>query len=148
MANKVHKNSITVNFNDPAVPLLNGVSVLVVEDADDVREMLALMLTRYGARVKTAMDGMEAVAKVQTDNFDCILMDIRMPGLDGNETAQKIQENLSSAHRKTSFIAVSGEMNKETLTSKPFPFSDWVSKPVQPRMLSQLIYNCLHPQTK
>lgn len=65
--------------------------VLFAEDADDVRRLVSDALRRAGAVVTAVEDGMLAVRAARTTRFDLILLDIRMPGLDGFEAASAIR---------------------------------------------------------
>jgi len=68
------------------------VSVLVVDDNEDLLETFSLILKGFGYRVDTAGDGFSAVNKFQRQHFDVILMDIVMPGIDGVETFRRMRE--------------------------------------------------------
>jgi len=65
--------------------------VLVVDDEISVRKICQLVL-QADFEVETAADGMEAVAKAREKPFDLIITDIKMPGIDGIETARLIRE--------------------------------------------------------
>lgn len=65
--------------------------VLFAEDADDVRRLVSDALRRAGAVVTAVEDGMLAVRAARSTQFDLILLDIRMPGLDGFEAASAIR---------------------------------------------------------
>ncbi|MET0554630.1 MAG: response regulator [Vicinamibacteria bacterium] len=64
-------------------PTLLGVSVLLVEDNVDLRELLCIWLEIAGARVRQASDGHEALRAVRLAVPDVIICDLHMPGLDG-----------------------------------------------------------------
>ena len=57
--------------------------ILVVDDDDNLREVLAAILSERGRVVDTARDGIEAVAQLGQHQYDLVLSDLRMPGLDG-----------------------------------------------------------------
>lgn len=61
----------------------NGSSVLVVEDFDDTRQMMKIMLELKGCRVLEAADGMKAVEIATREKPDLILMDLNLPVMDG-----------------------------------------------------------------
>jgi CheY-like chemotaxis protein len=68
-------------------------TILVVEDHDDTREMLHLLLERWGCRVVEACDGLEAVAAASREQPEMILMDGSLPLLDGLAATRRIREN-------------------------------------------------------
>lgn len=70
---------------------LTDVRVLVVDDSDPSRELLAAMLETLGCEVTTAESGRVAIERVQEVPFDLVLLDYHMPELDGRETAQRIR---------------------------------------------------------
>ncbi|MCL4839342.1 MAG: response regulator [Thermoanaerobaculia bacterium] len=65
--------------------------LLVVDDEQDVREMLALVLGRRGYGVQTAADGMEALVLAQSAPPDLILLDVMMRDMDGWEVLKLLQ---------------------------------------------------------
>ena len=65
--------------------------ILVVDDEKDITDMLARFLKDAGHEPITAQSGLEAVEKVTKDKPEIVLLDIRMPGMDGVETLKKIR---------------------------------------------------------
>ena len=65
--------------------------ILVVEDDEDSREVLDIVLSHEGFLVVTAAGGEEALASVAQERPDLILLDGRMPGMDGYEVAAKLK---------------------------------------------------------
>ena len=68
-------------------------TVLVVEDHDDTREMLHMLLEMWGCRVVEACDGLEAVEAASRERPEMILMDGSLPFLDGLGATRRIREN-------------------------------------------------------
>jgi len=66
--------------------------VLLVEDEPSNRTVMALLLETMGVGVTVAQDGVEAMEKVEEKEFNVILMDIKMPRMDGYEATKKIHE--------------------------------------------------------
>lgn len=60
--------------------------ILVVDDEDDMRDVLADVLRMHGYTVTTAADGHTALEQAQRRRFDLVITDLRMPGMDGVET--------------------------------------------------------------
>ena len=71
--------------------------VLIVDDNADTREMYALYLNMSGYRVETAEDGHEAVIKARTLRPDVIIMDLKMPKLDGWGAIKDLQSSSVTA---------------------------------------------------
>ncbi len=68
-------------------------TILVVEDHDDTREMLHILLEMWGCRVVEACDGLEAVEAASREEPQMILMDGSLPFLDGLEATRRIRAN-------------------------------------------------------
>jgi len=78
--------------------LLRNLHVLVVDDNSSARDILSEVLTSFGFRVRNAESGLEALDMLQqacelNDPYALVLLDWKMPGLDGIETARRIKEN-------------------------------------------------------
>lgn len=73
--------------------------ILVVDDEKDIRRALEFVLTREGYTVETASNGLDAVAKIKNDNFDLVITDLRMEGMDGFDV-------LTNTHQTDSSIPV------------------------------------------
>ena len=67
-------------------------TILVVDDNQDLLETFAMILKRRGYDVQTAVDGLSAVNKFKEQNFDVTLMDIVMPEMNGVDAFKKIKE--------------------------------------------------------
>lgn len=66
---------------------------LVVDDEEDIRILLRGLLAVKGWSVDQACDGHEALARTATESYDLIVLDQRMPGLTGIETALRLRED-------------------------------------------------------
>jgi CheY-like chemotaxis protein len=71
--------------------------VLVVDDDPGIRETMADILNEMDFKVTTASDGYQAIDIVKGGFFDAIVMDIRMPGIDGIETLKRIKRTTTRA---------------------------------------------------
>jgi two-component system sensor histidine kinase/response regulator len=77
---------------------LRGVSVLVVEDDADHRDLAADILMSLGARVVVAGNGKDALKRLLDGCPDLILCDLRMPVMDGFSFAREVRSNTSCHH--------------------------------------------------
>jgi len=73
-------------------PLLDGKTILVVDDEEIIRTTVHDVLVRYGSRVETAREGNEAVALIRQREYDLVISDIRLPGSSGYEVFKTVKE--------------------------------------------------------
>jgi len=66
--------------------------VLVVDDEKEIRDLLSIYLTEEGYEVISASTGDEAINLAKTQHPQVILMDVKMPGIDGVETCKRLKE--------------------------------------------------------
>ncbi|HLC18342.1 MAG TPA: response regulator [Thermodesulfobacteriota bacterium] len=67
--------------------------VLIADDDENLRELLTESVRDWGYKTEIAMDGREALKKFQAGNFDIVICDIKMPGLDGLKLIEKLKEH-------------------------------------------------------
>lgn len=88
--------------------------ILVVDDEPMIREILKECFEAAGFSVDEAINGREAFRMVQCHAYDCVLSDIRMPGGDGLELAQKISE-MTNAKPKLFLVTGFSELSAERI---------------------------------
>ena len=123
----------------PSVPTANRArTILVVEDGDDARESLRLLLESLGHRVLAAADGHQGVALALEHQPEVLLIDLGLPGLDGYEVARAVRA--SPAGKSAVLIAVTGYGQAEDRRrSTEAGFDAHLVKPVSQGLLSTLI---------
>jgi signal transduction histidine kinase/CheY-like chemotaxis protein len=111
---------------------LKNIRVLVVDDAPDNRELISLFLTKSGASVECAENGVEGIRKATDKDFDVILMDIQMPGIDGVDTTKRLRAaNYVRPILALTAHAMKGERDRYLQSG----FDDHLSKPINPQAL-------------
>ncbi len=115
-------------------------SILVVDDEKIVRESLSKWFLEDGFIVGAAEDAPAAIRQLQTQSWDIILLDIKMPGMDGMELQQRIREIDPLA--AIIFITAHASVDTAVQALKAGAF-DYVTKPVDPDYLSHLIRNAI-----
>ena len=100
--------------DDTSVTLdqLEGLNILIVEDIIANQEVVRSLLEPAGCRVSVANNGKEALNILEGQIFDVILMDIRMPVLDGIETTEAIRRQVGP-HRNVPIIALTADASAE-----------------------------------
>ena len=113
-------------------------TVLVIEDNDDARESLRLLLESLGHRVLEAADGRQGVALALEHRPEVLLIDLGLPGLDGYEVARVVRANPTG--KSALLIAVTGYGQAEDRQrSSEVGFDAHLVKPVSQSLLSTLI---------
>lgn len=101
-------------------------SILVVDDEDALRSVLSSELVNEGYEVRTAADGDEAIAELTKTPFDLVLLDIKMPRVNGFEVLKHIREG----NNPTKVVMLTGFADlKNAIESKKLGADDFVSKP-------------------
>ena len=115
-----------------------GRSILIVEDNDDARESLRLLLESLGHRVIEAGDGQHGLALALHHRPEVVLIDLGLPGLDGYEVARALRAGPTGP--PVTLIAVTGYGQVEDRRrSKEAGFDAHLVKPVSQSLLSSLI---------
>jgi signal transduction histidine kinase/CheY-like chemotaxis protein len=131
------------HFPGDAAPKLEGVSVLLAEDNEISRRVALKHLERHGADVTCAGDGAEAVRLASEASFDIIVLDIRMPVLDGLAAARHIRA-ADEDGRKTPLIALTANaFAADRRAAIEAGFNYFLAKPVDPFDLVALIQTAL-----
>jgi DNA-binding NtrC family response regulator len=100
--------------------------ILVVDDEDALRMVLSSELQSSGYEVSTASDGDEAINAVQSKKFDLLLLDIKMPRVDGFEVLKFVKKS----YPQVKVIMLTGFADlKNAIESKKLGAEDFVSKP-------------------
>ena len=110
-------------------------SILIVDD--DVGGLLAMqeVVRTTGARAVTASSGEEALRHVLDEDFAAILMDVRMPGIDGFTTASLIRERKRSRYTPIIFLTAATEDLASMFKSYRAGAVDFMVKPIIPEVL-------------
>jgi CheY-like chemotaxis protein len=123
---------------DEAVARLRGAKILLVEDNELNRELVTELLTDNGIMVTSAWNGREAVALLQDERFDGVLMDIQMPAMDGYTATKKIREQ--ARFKDLPLIAMTANVMADALgKAEAAGMNDHIGKPLEvDRMFSTM----------
>ncbi len=105
-------------------------SILVVDDTPANQHLLAGMLTEQGYRVRSALNGQRALASVQKEPPDLILLDIIMPGLDGYTVCRQLKAEPQTRDIPIIFISALDELF-DKITAFEVGGVDYITKPFQ-----------------
>jgi len=114
--------------------LRQGARILLVDDDPGAIEAMRASLAPLGATLMAAADGEQALALMNEDAPDLVLLDAEMPRLDGYAVCQAMQADPVLAQVPVAFVSVNAEARFETL-SFAVGASDFVAKPFKPEVL-------------
>ena len=120
--------------------------ILLAED-NAVNQMLAArLIEKRGHTATVVSSGLEALAALEKDSFDVILMDVQMPEMDGFDATAEIRKRENATGRHTPIIAMTAyAMRGDRERCLTAGMDGYVSKPVQPEELFQAIYTHTRP---
>ncbi len=108
--------------------------ILIVEDEKTISEILEYTITREGYEAVCAYDGITALENALSGNFDLILLDVMLPGMDGFEVCSKVREVLDTpiimlTAREEEADKVQGlELGADDYMTKPFSHAELISR--------------------
>jgi len=112
--------------------------VLVVDDQADNRNLLCALLRAIGLTVRAASSGEEALAALAAEPFDLMLLDLRMPGMDGFEVIDRVRKNETEARLPVVIVSASALEDEQRLAVERGA-DGFLSKPVNERALFAMI---------
>ncbi|MBF0460048.1 MAG: response regulator [Magnetococcales bacterium] len=127
-----------------AMERLCGARILVVDDNVINQEIASALLTQVGLRVVVVNDGVEAVARVQQESFDGILMDVQMPRMNGYEATRRIRAQARC--RDLPIIAMTAHaIEEEQENCLQAGMNACLVKPMRPERLYGLLIQWIGP---
>ena len=119
--------------SDEAIHPAGDMRILAADDNETGRIVLATLLEHMGVTPTFATNGFEAVNAWQAEDFDLILMDVRMPGMDGVSATRRIREEEAASGRpRVSIVALTGDaMEHQVASYKEAGMDAWISKPIR-----------------
>jgi DNA-binding response OmpR family regulator len=108
-------------------------SILVVDDEPTIAEVVARYLARAGYETRTAGDGPSAVAAATTHRPDLVVLDIKLPGIDGLEVMRRLQEEIEETDPRLPVILLTAKGEEsDRLVGLGRGADDYVVKPFSP----------------
>jgi CheY-like chemotaxis protein len=134
-AQEVEKVNYTVAFNDETIEALSGLRILLAEDNAYNQQVTVESLQKLVREIQIdiASDGKEVLSMHDKYTYDIILMDIRMPEMDGYEAARHIRANFTGDKRNCIIIALTASATREEIREGfESGMNDYIVKPFSP----------------
>jgi CheY-like chemotaxis protein len=123
-------------------PLRRPLSILVAEDNAVNQRLIRILLEKRGHRVTMVGNGAAALEAWHQDRFDCILMDIQMPEMDGYEATRRIRAEESRTGAHIPIIALTAHaMKGDRDKCLQAGLDSYISKPIQTAALDAALAN-------
>jgi DNA-binding NtrC family response regulator len=122
-------------MNDPT-KRPDSLRILFADDEPSLQELMRLELPQMGHRVTVCPDGATAIAALEKDSFDCLIVDLDMPGLNGMQVIQRAHQMAPM----TEAVVLTGKSSLETaVQALRFGVTDYLTKPCKLSELDALL---------
>lgn len=120
-------------------PRASDARVLVVDDVEVNRELVGIILRRWGCQVDEAAGGAAAIVAAASGRYDIVLMDLHMPEMDGAEATRRMRE----AGVRTPIVAMTADVIPERIADcLAAGMTDYLAKPIEPVQLGRMLARC------
>lgn len=145
---EIGQNSDVVHENSYLQDLffLENKKIIVADDEPFNRQLLINILHKYNAKIFEAENGHHVLSILDKENIDCILMDIKMPEMNGLQTTGKIRASKQAGIAGIPIVAVSAAMSPDNLTNfRHFDVEYFLEKPFKESELLNILYKIFRP---
>jgi two-component system, OmpR family, alkaline phosphatase synthesis response regulator PhoP len=108
--------------------------ILIVEDEEDIRELIAYNLSKEGFRTIGAVSGEDALKKARSERVDCVILDLMLPGMDGLDVCRALKKEEKTASIPVVMLTAKGE-ESDIVTGLELGADDYIVKPFSPKVL-------------
>lgn len=137
----VNEAAVTASAPNGSEYLLQGASILLVEDHEVARETTAKLLEAEGAKVNTAETGRDAIRMLTRGDYEILLLDLNLPDFEGTEILRSLQAAKPKSLRCV--LVVTGDVRPERIAEvKALGANDLLPKPVNMERLRKALAAC------
>lgn len=108
--------------------------ILIVDDEPDLAELVSYNLGKEGFEVLSASDGEEALKKIRKGNFNLVILDLMLPGIQGMELCRILRNDPKTKHLPIIMLTAKGE-DVDKILGLEMGADDYIAKPFSPREL-------------
>lgn len=139
-ATEAEAPTVQKDSNQESTAMNSNINILIVEDNEINQHLCETFLKNLGYSPLIASDGSEAVSMVEHANFDLILMDIRMPGMDGYTATKKIR-SMTNLTQPTIYALTANAFDEDKQMAFDSGMNGFLSKPIKGKDLKLLLSN-------
>ena len=116
--------------------------IMIVDDEQDLREMIDLMMKKEGFETELAVDGTDFLRKIDIFQPDLVILDVMMPGEDGFQLCERIRQSKKNKDTPIIFISAKAQI-EDKMKSLKVGADDYITKPFDPIELENKIKSWL-----
>lgn len=131
-----------MNLTQSVNQKLNGYKILIAEDNELNQLVIKEILGYAGADIAVAADGEKALEFLNRESFDCVLMDIQMPNMNGLEATEKIRASIQGITLPIIALTANTDQQYRDLCQQA-GMNDFIAKPISPHLLVDVILKWL-----
>jgi PAS domain S-box-containing protein len=131
---------------DPQMGLKNPLRILLAEDHAINQKMVLMLLHRLGYEADVVTNGIDAIAALQRQDYDVVLMDVNMPEMDGLTATQRIRRKISERSQPRIIAMTASAMMGDRERCFDAGMDDYITKPFHLQDFVQALSHC-HPQS-
>ncbi len=120
-----------------------GFRFLIADDEEYNCKLITTILDKWKAKYDVAMNGVDAVDLLKKNEYDLVLMDLRMPGINGVDAAKFIRETLKKSSEQLPVFGITADTSHKIRSGKGELFNAFLLKPFTESQLSSLVSNAL-----
>jgi len=125
------------------IVLPEGFRLLVADDEEYNCKLITTILDKWKADYDVAMNGVDAVHLLSDNEYDLVLMDLRMPGINGEDATKFIRETLKKSSEQLPVFGITADTSYKTKSGKGELFNAFLIKPFTESQLSSLVSGVL-----
>jgi phosphate regulon transcriptional regulator PhoB len=117
---------------------MDAKKIMIVDDEPDIVELVSYNLKKEGFDVSSASDGEEALNKIRVGNYDLVILDLMLPGVQGTEICRILRNDPATQRVPVIMLTAKGE-EIDRIVGLEIGADDYITKPFSPRELAARI---------
>lgn len=126
---------------------MGTIHILVVEDEEAIQELITYHLRKEGFKVTCVATGEDAVVKIRNEEFNLVLLDLMLPGIDGLEVCRAVRKHPAGENVPIMMVTAKGE-ESDVVAGLELGADDYMVKPFSPRVLVARVKTLLRRRRK